>query len=50
MMGNHMLYSFGMIVGFDNSKMLIAALTIGFNPRLEKYLEGHMDRLHPLEG
>ena len=50
MMGNHMLYSFGMIVGFDNSKMLIVALTIGFDARLEKYLARHMDKLHPLEG
>ena len=43
-----MLYSFGIIVGFDNSKMLIAALTIGFNPHLLKLLEGHVDCLHPL--
>ena len=50
MMGNHKLYSFGKIVGFDNSKMLIAALTIGFEPRLERYLGGHVDKLHPLEG
>ena len=50
MMGNHMLYIFEMIVGFDNAKMLIAALTKGFDPRLKRYLVGHVDKLHPLEG
>ena len=30
--------------------MFDAALTIGFNPHLEKYLEGHVGILHPLEG
>ena len=43
--GNHMLHSFEMIV----VNYFYAALTIGFDPRLEKYLEGHMDMLHPLE-
>ena len=38
-----------MIVGFENAKMFDAALTIELNPCLKKYLEGHVERLHPLK-
>ena len=39
-----------MIVAFVIMQMLTAAMTIGFDPCLERYLKGHVDILHPLDG